>query len=225
MKWLILAAIVALVLIVLFWSDAPGGGGARGFSDQNSAWQEPFIVDSVLSRAECKQIIDISEPKFSRSELVGVKGGDATRTSETAWLSKDDPIAQKMLKKACEITGKKFCNCEDIQVVKYTPGTYYQAHHDSCCEDTEACRDFETRGGQRIGTLLIYLNDDFTEGETHFPNFGDKKLKASPGSGIFFRPLGQDDARCHPLAVHSGLPVGSGVKYVCNVWVREGNFK
>jgi prolyl 4-hydroxylase len=217
-----LVVILGLLALVLMW---PKKHEPRGFAGEKSAWQEPFIVDSVISRAECKRLIDISEPKFSRSELVGIPGGDSTRTSETAWVSKNDPIARKILKRACEITGKQMCNCEDLQVVKYTPGTYYKAHHDSCCDYSRACIDFENRGGQRIGTLLIYLNDDFTEGETHFPNFGDKKLKADPGSAIFFRPLGQDDARCHPLAIHAGLPVGSGVKYVCNAWIREGNFK
>lgn len=222
MKYLIIGLVVLVLLIILFW---PKIKKPRGFSEDNSKWEEPVIVDSVLSRADCKRIIDISEPKFSTSELVGIEGGDSTRTSQTAWLSKDDPVARKILKKACEITGKNMCNCEDIQVVKYEPGTYYRAHHDSCCEDTEACLEFENRGGQRVGTLLVYLNDDFTEGETHFPNLGDKKFKVGPGSGIFFRPLGTDDARCHPMALHAGLPVRSGVKYLCNAWVREGNFK
>jgi prolyl 4-hydroxylase len=82
---------------------------------------------------------------------------------------------------------------------------------------------FENQGGQRVGTLLVYLNDDFTDGETHFPDHGDLKLKAPPGSAIFFEPLGSGD-KCHPKALHAGLPISSGTKYVCNAWVREGPF-
>lgn len=223
MKRIWIAIALATLMIALAWFMWPRG--PRGFSDDSEPWDEPFIVDSVISRTECKEIIKNCEPKFAKSELVGVPGGDGTRTSETAWISKNDPIAQKILKKACELTGKEFRHCEDLQVVRYKPGAFYRTHHDSCCEDTEACKDFEKRGGQRVGTLLVYLNDDFTEGHTHFPNFGDKKYKVDPGSAVFFRPLGSDDARCHPRALHAGLPVASGVKYVCNAWVREGNFK
>jgi len=67
------------------------------------------------------------------------------------------------------------------------------------------------------------LNEDFTDGETHFPDFGDLKMKAPPGSAIFFKPLGTED-KCHPKALHAGLPISSGTKYVCNAWVRESEF-
>ena len=162
---------------------------------------------------------------FTRSTVVGTDGYDASRTSETAWITKDDPVARKIFQKASELTGKPIECCEDLQVVRYKPGTFYNAHHDSCCEDTQACVDFEDRGGQRVGTLLVYLNDEFTDGETHFPDHGDVKMTAPPGSAIFFKPMGADDcSQCHPKALHAGLPISSGTKYVCNAWVRESTF-
>ena len=39
-----------------------------------------------------------------------------------------------------------------------------------------------------------------------------------------FRPLEEDSNKCHPLALHKGTPVESGVKYVCNIWIREGKY-
>lgn len=212
------------VIILLFVLSRLIKNG-RGFSDTESTWEPPYIIDNVLTPEECKYIIEKAEPMFTRSSVVGVEGIDESRTSETAWIPRDDPIALKVLIKAMEATGKKLENCEELQVVKYAPGAYYRDHHDSCCEDSEACSTFEKNGGQRIGTLLVYLNSDFTDGETHFPNYGDLKLKATPGSGIFFKPLGNDDDKCHPGALHAGLPISSGTKYVCNAWVRENNFR
>lgn len=189
-------------------------------------WPSPRVIHNVVTRDECAEIIRISDEKFKPSALVGVEGTDESRTSETAWIPKTHPIAQKIIARACELTGKNPENCEDLQVVRYKPGTYYRRHHDACCEDTQACRDFEKRGGQRIGTLLVYLNDEFSDGETHFPNHkGGYKIKASTGSAIFFRPLDSGTATCHPEALHEGLPISSGTKYVCNTWVRERNFK
>ena len=195
----------------------------RGFEPRESPWDGPQMVHGILEPHECDYIISKAESSFARSTVVGINGPAESRTSETAWIGKDDPVARKILKRACELTGKCYKNAEDLQVVRYKPGTYYRAHHDACCEDAEGCSMFENKGGQRVGTLLVYLNDEFTEGETHFPEFGDLKMKAPPGSAIFFRPLGSED-KCHPKALHAGLPVSSGTKYVCNAWVRESEF-
>jgi prolyl 4-hydroxylase len=161
---------------------------------------------------------------FTRSAVVGVEGYDDSRTSETAWIPKSDIVARKILEKAASLTGKNIECCEDLQVVRYKPGTFYRAHHDSCCDGTDACVEFECRGGQRVGTLLVYLNEEFTDGETHFPDHGDLKIKAPPGSAIFFKPMASDVAKCHPKALHAGLPISTGTKYVCNAWIREEKF-
>jgi prolyl 4-hydroxylase len=220
--WTLVALTIAVcALLAALWrlNKVP----VRGFSAYSNQWEDPVTIKEIITPDECQYIIKKTEPNFSRS--VTVEGADQTRTSDTAWISKDDPVARKILQKACELTGKTLENCEDIQVVRYNPGTFYKPHHDSCCDNSQKCREFEARGGQRVGTLLVYLNDAFTEGETHFPNNGDIKMKVDPGNGIFFRPLDSDDSKCHPKALHAGLPVSSGIKYICNAWVREGEFK
>jgi len=214
------AVLVVLMCVLVLLSR----NTERGFTRDDASWEHPRIVEDVLTPNECKYIIDKAEPMFSRSTVVGVEGADASRTSQTAWIPKTDPVAQKVFEKALEHTGKTLAECEDLQVVKYEPGTYYREHHDSCCDGSQGCLDFEKEGGQRVATLLVYLNSDFTDGETHFPNL-DLKLKADPGSAILFRPLGSDEAKCHPKALHAGLPISSGVKYVCNAWVRENKFR
>jgi prolyl 4-hydroxylase len=196
----------------------------RGFTREDAPWEHPQIIDNVLTLEDCQYIINKATPMFTRSSVVGISGPDASRTSETAWIPKTDPVAQKVFAKALEFTDKTLDECEDLQVVKYEPGTFYREHHDSCCDGSQGCLDFEKDGGQRVATLLVYLNSDFTDGETHFPNL-DLKLKANPGSAILFRPLGSNEAKCHPKALHAGLPISSGVKYVCNAWIRENKFR
>jgi len=196
----------------------------RGFTSDDASWEHPFIVSNILTPEECTYLIDKATPLFSRSSVVGTSSPDESRTSQTAWIPKTDPVAQKIFAKALEYTGKTLDECEDLQVVKYDPNTYYREHHDSCCDGSKGCIDFAKEGGQRVGTLLVYLNSEFTDGETHFPKL-DLKLKADPGSAIFFRPLGSDEAKCHPKALHAGLPISSGVKYVCNAWIRENKFR
>ena len=114
-------------------------------------------------------------------------------------------------------------NTEALQIVKYEPSGYYREHHDSCCDNSDICYDFIKRGGHRIKTVLIYLNDDFTEGATYFPVL-NKKYKPLKYSAIIFNPLAVNCNKCHPKALHAGLPVASGVKYVANLWFREHEF-
>ena len=218
----VVAVLVAVLFSIWFW-NLPWRK-ARGFTDRTATWDPPTEIGQIITPEECKAIIDFAEPKFERSTLVAADAVDDTRTSETAWLSRDHELSRKILAKARELTGMPFENCEDIQVVRYKPGTYYKPHHDACCEDNEHCIKFEDEGGQRVGTLLVYLNNDFEEGWTAFPD-ANLKLKADPGCGIFFRPLGRDDCRCHPMALHGGMPVKNGTKYLCNVWVREEKFR
>lgn len=221
-EFIVLAITLCVLFTVLWWITLDR---ARGTSHVDSPWDPPVIVDDILTPDDCKYIIDLATPMFSRSTVIGTSSVDASRTSETAWISKTDPVVQKIFAKALELTGKNIENCEDLQVVKYNPGTYYRAHHDSCCDDSEGCMTFQKEGGQRVGTLLVYLNSEFEDGETHFPDYDDLKLKANPGSAIFFRPLGSEDGKCHPKALHAGLPISSGTKYVCNAWIREDTFR
>jgi len=221
--WIYFALVAALSVLIWALTCFRGSNG-RGFTSSTSAWDPPTVIDSVLTRDECSYIMQKADELFTPSTVVGKDGTDPSRTSETAWIKKDDPVARKIFEKASQLSGKPMNCCEDLQVVRYKPGTFYRAHHDSCCDDSQGCADFETRGGQRVATLLVYLNDDFTDGETHFPDHDDLKLKAPPGSAIFFRPMGSDEAKCHPKALHAGLPISSGTKYVCNAWVRETNF-
>jgi prolyl 4-hydroxylase len=221
--WVYFALVAVLMLIT--WAVVTRRNGGRGFTGASDPWQPPVVVDSVLTKDDCRYLMEKANSLFKPSSVVGVNGQDSSRTSETAWISKDDPVAKKVFAKACEMTGKPMGCCEDLQVVRYKPGTYYKAHHDSCCDGSDACQEFETKGGQRVGTMLVYLNDEFTDGETHFPDHGGVKMKTPPGSAIFFRPLANDTPKCHPKALHAGLPISSGTKYVCNAWVREEDFK
>jgi prolyl 4-hydroxylase len=222
MKEVFLLGAVLAVLVCIFLLFFRNG--ERGFTDSQASWEHPRIVEDILTPEECQYIIDKAEPMFTRSTVVGTSAPDASRTSQTAWIPKTDPVARKVFAKAIEHTGKTMDECEHLQVVKYEPNTYYREHHDSCCDGSQGCVDFEKEGGQRVATLLVYLNDNFTDGETHFPNL-DLKLKADPGSAILFRPLGSEEAKCHPKALHAGLPISSGVKYVCNAWIRENKFR
>ena len=77
------------------------------------------------------------------------------------------------------------------------------------------------RGGQRVGTLVIYLNEPQGGGATTFPEAG---LEVAPikGQAVFF-----SYDRAHPSTgtLHGGAPVLAGEKWVATKWLRQSVFE
>lgn len=216
---LITLLLVVMIVLLLFERDEVKLR-VCGYAPDDADYIEPEVHEDVITDDERAYILEQAEPKFARSGVVGSDSPSDVRTSETAWLQKDDPVIGPMMRRICKQFGVPFENSEQLQVVKYKPGTYYREHHDSCCDDVDSCVEFAAMHGQRIRTILVYLNDDFTGGETNFPAL-NLKIKAPPKGAVVFHPMARNQMACHPKALHAGMPVESGVKYVCNIWIRE----
>jgi len=119
--------------------------------------------------------------------------------------------------------GKPTENQEDVQVVRYSPGGFYNAHYDACEGDDEHCRSFVSRGGQRYATLLVYLSDDFSGGGTDFPKIN---YTAAPkeGDAIFFHST-DETGKLFKDSQHGGQPVEAGNKWIANIWVRHAKYR
>jgi prolyl 4-hydroxylase len=73
--------------------------------------------------------------------------------------------------------------------------------------------------GDRIITFLLYLNDDYREGETEFPEAGVKH-KGTRGEGLFFVNV-LEDGRPDLRTVHAGRPPTSGEKWIITQFIRN----
>jgi prolyl 4-hydroxylase len=190
----------------------------RGFSSEDQEYQKPVILENVIDQNKIQEIIDYAKDKLVDSKVLGGRNSNVRNSMQT-WIPKNNPIVQPIYQKVSAIYGIPIENAEDLQVVRYQPGQYYNEHHDSCCAMSKECQDFEAKGGQRKLTVLIYLNEDFTDGETYFPKL-NIKLKAAPGDAVVFHPLAEN-TQCHPHALHAGSPVTSGEKWIATIWFRE----
>jgi len=192
------------------------------YADINDPYEMPYILENVASTDHCNQIMAYCVDKLQDSQVIGGKMPQI-RNSKQCWIPKNNPLAKPLYDIITKIYNLNIENAEDLQVVRYQPGQYYNEHHDSCCENSEKCEQFTKNGGQRILTVLIYLNNDFDDGETYFRVL-DKKIKADPGNAIVFHPLATNTNKCHPYALHAGLPVTRGEKWIANLWFRERPF-
>ena len=195
----------------------------RGYCNIKDEYIEPVIHNGFISDKEGKYILDKANPMFRESKLVS-GFSDSVRKSQTAWLDKKDHVIGTVIKRVCDITNIPFENAEKMQVVKYEPNGFYIDHFDASCDDRKECVEFEKNGGQRILTMIIYLNDDFTGGTTRFKNL-QTEFQPVKNNGLLFYSLQKDGDKCHPLSLHSGMPVKTGEKYIANIWLRERPYK
>lgn len=68
-----------------------------------------------------------------------------------------------------EIVGIPLENSESLQVVHYAASEQYLPHCDAWDADTELGKRCMARGGQRLVTCLLHLNDVEQGGGTSFP--------------------------------------------------------
>ena len=117
------------------------------------------------------------------------------------------------------VTGRQDAAMEVPKVLHYRPGETFAEHYDYLNPDEPAyARELEMRG-QRTDTFLIYLNDDFSGGETHFPELGISHA-GSTGDALLFANVdaeGKPDQRTR----HAGLPPTTGEKWLFSQWIRE----
>lgn len=194
-----------------------------GYSDKDDDFMQPQLLNNILTKQECDAIITASRDKLHQSSILS--GPDLKiRNSRQAWIERDDPLVANLFAKISDIFKIPIENAESLQVVNYQPGQYYNEHHDSCCDEGDVCNKFVNEGGQRIITVLIYLNNDFADGETYFKNL-NMKYKPAVGDAVVFYPLAKGTNKCHIKALHAGLPISSGEKWVANVWYRQRKFR
>lgn len=104
-------------------------------------------------------------------------------------------------------------------MLNYKPGTEYKPHFDYFPATQEGNASNPEKKGQRVSTLIIYLNDVEEGGATVFPSIG---LSVIPkrGSAVYFEyynSLGQ----VNPLTLHAGAPVIKGEKWAVTQWMRN----
>lgn len=223
---LILALLILAILIVYFCfirhKNTDPLNERLSYAKETDDYNYPYVLENLIDKKLCQKIIDNSMDKLVESEVISGKHKNV-RNSLQHWIKKDDPIVKNLFDKISSMFNISVDNAEDLQVVRYLPNQFFKEHHDACCDDNEKCTQFIKKGGQRMLTVLIYLNNEFDDGQTYFPKL-DLKIKPQTGSAIVFYPLAANSSKCHPYSLHAGLPVSSGEKWIANMWFREDRY-
>jgi len=184
-----------------------------------------IVFGGLLTDEECDALIEFARPRLVRSETVQMDTGGSevniARTSSGMFFQREEnPVCARIERRIAKLVNWPLENGEGLQVLHYTPGAEYQPHHDYFDPAKSGTPSIVARGGQRVGTVVMYLNSPEKGGGTVFP---DVALEVSPvkGNAVFF-----SYDRPHPVTktLHGGTPVIAGEKWVATKWLREGRF-
>lgn len=144
-----------------------------------------------------------------------------TRTNSIAQfnLVENDVIHFLLQEKMSAACGVPMVQMEATAILNYQVGQQISNHYDFVDPDLPNYAQEIADNGQRIITFLIYLNDDYTGGETAFPELGFEH-KGTAGEGLYFvnaLPDGSSDLRM----LHAGNPPLAGEKWIVSQFIRN----
>ena len=185
-----------------------------------------IVFGGLLSDEECDQLIELSRPRLARSLTVATQTGgeevNADRTSDGMFFQRgENELVSRIEERIGKLLRWPVENGEGLQILHYTPGTEYKPHYDYFDPQAPGTPTILRRGGQRVGTVIMYLAEPEKGGGTVFP---DIHMEVSPrrGNAVFF-----SYERAHPStkSLHGGAPVTAGEKWIATKWLRERKFE
>ena len=183
------------------------------------------VFANLLSDAECDEIVQLASARLARSETVQTETGSSevneARTSDGMFFERGEhPVCARLESRLATLLSWPIENGEGLQVLRYRPGAEYKPHYDYFDPVHPGSASILKRGGQRVGTVLMYLNTPRKGGGTTFPDVG---FEVAPikGNAVFFS---YDRAHVNTKSLHGGAPVIEGEKWVATKWLREREF-
>ena len=169
----------------------------------------------------------MARPRLAPSTLVDpMSGRDVVSDRRASWgmffrLGENDLVA-RLDRRLSALMNLPLENGEGLQLLHYPEGAGSDPHHDYLAPSNLANRESIARSGQRVSTLVTYLNDVPEGGQTVFPQLG---LAMSPirGNACYFE-YGDDEGRVDARSLHASAPVTRGEKWVVTKWMRARRF-
>ena len=215
------------------------------------SWEpRAFVYHNFLTPEECAHLVNLAKATAGGSKRATVAdaraGGtfpSSQRTGSGAVLLRDhDPIVTRIEERISVFAMIPADHGEGMQILRYGRGEKHDPHHDYFDGGDKNLRFY----GQRVATVLMYLSDVESGGETVFPKHGawiepdDTDVRGRSSSkdsskcargALHVKPRRGDALlfhNCHlngredPTSLHAGCPVLRGEKWTATKWMRAG---
>jgi prolyl 4-hydroxylase len=178
-----------------------------------------FIVREFLDARDCADLMALIDADREPSKLLSPVEDPEFRTSDSSNLNPYDDSVGRVEAKLTDLMGIDPAQGETIQGQRYAVGQQFKPHFDFFHETEPYWEDMQKSGGQRTWTAMVFLNDVEGGGETFFQQAA---VKVTPRRGNLLTWNNMDaSGQPNSYALHQGMPVAAGTKYIITKWYRE----
>jgi len=180
-----------------------------------------IVFGNLLGQDECDKLVALARPRITASSVIDMQSGgnrqDEGRTSSgMAFRRGETKLIERIERRIAALLQWPYENGEALQILRYAVGQQYKPHYDYVDPTQPGALPFLARGGQRVASLVMYLNTPPRGGATSFPDAG-LEVAAVKGNAVFFS---YDRADPATGTLHGGMPVIAGEKWVATKWLR-----
>lgn len=180
------------------------------------------VFDNMLTAEFCEQLI----AKHSQTGM-NKNSGYQSRVESHAQVTEEvenrgislgvDPYDYDILATAIVQAARiPYSHIEAIDVYNYETGQFLAYHHDYPYDPRQI--NYYKHGGDRVGTGIFYLNDDFVGGETCFPKH-NVSITPKTGSFLYFQ---QDyDEATNWSTIHESKKITAGTKWIASCFFSD----
>jgi len=183
-----------------------------------------ILFGNLLAPEECDELIELSRGKLARSSVVNADTGSYDvhphRTSAgTHFARGENELIRRIEARIADLVQLPVERGEPLQILHYQPGGEYKPHFDYFDPALPGNEAVLKHGGQRIATLVMYLNDVEAGGSTVFPEVGLDVLPRR-GHAVYFAYT-TEEGQLDKRSLHGGSPVSAGEKWIATKWFRQ----
>ena len=187
-------------------SDAPKVHAVPGFASGEIC---DWLIDRAKGRLHAALVFD----GFEKNQT-----GHRSNSSFGVDIVDAGVVTQLLRFRIMGATGLSVTHMEPPNILHYAVGEEYVPHHDCLYA---VANQAGRKDGDRRATFLLYLNDGYDGGELEFPRTG-LRHKGRKGDAVIFANM--VDGEPDPLALHAGLPVTGGEKWLFSQWIWDRPF-
>ena len=197
------------------------------------AWPSPRITifHDLISDEEADVLKSLAQPRLKRATVHNKSTGKLEnapyRVSKTAWLENDLPedkngVVRRVNRRMEDATELSHDYAELQQVNNYGIGGQYEPHYDMATKhDFKVQKRSAGVTGNRIATMLVYIDEPVAGGATIFTDSGVRLLSKKNAAAFWYNLLPNGDPDL--LTRHAGCPVLAGKKWVMNKWFHAND--
>lgn len=187
--------------------------------------EEPLIIvfDNAVSEEVCDEIM-------AKHIADGMNPDSGTQSRQESYAQVTEEVEQRGISLGMDphhyniIANAIVENCgfphsyiEAIDIYNYDVGRYLDLHHDYPY-DPKQINYYSHGGNDRVGTGILYLNDDYEGGSTHFPKLGID-VQPKKGSILYFKQC--YDEATNWSTIHESKVITKGTKWIASCFFSE----